>query len=362
MRDNYGSYRGRITSSDVLKVIIVILLILVVIVVGLLLFAQRYLVYSDEGVRLELPPFLSFLQPEREQPPAGPDLDNVTFVEKELEPEPGSEPAPEPEPESEPPLAAVQLPLSALTDGTAAQLLENAGANALIVEMKPPQGPLNWFSGTELAEERGINAADRGINRVIRNWNAGEVYTVARVSCLRDNTLPYRRRDLAVHASYGNWQDERRTRWLNPTLPEVQSYLAELCGELAELGFDEILLENCAYPTGAASGAITNLDRSGREQVVQGPAGLLAQIKAAVEPSGTRLSVKLDAPLPAEGSGGLTQDGISRLLSGMWLPKTEDAAGGGSLWTVYTAGALETGLEVNQAVLLPDSPVTTPKK
>jgi len=359
MRDEYNSYRGRTTASDVLKVIIVILVILVVLVVGLLLFVQRYLVYSDEGARLELPPFLSFLQPEREEVPEEPDLSDVTFVEREPEPEPG----PEPEPEQEPPLAAVQLPLAALADGTAAQLLESAGANALVVEMKPPQGTLNWFSGTELAQERDVNGSDRGINQLLRDWNAGEVYTVARVSCLRDNTLPYRKRDLALHASYGNWQDERRTRWLNPALPEVQSYLAELCGELAELGFDEILLEDCACPATRAARAITNLDFSAQEQLIQGPAGLLAQIKVAVEPYGTRLSVLLDGPLPAEGSGGLTQDGASRLLSGMWLPQAEDAApGSGDLRIVRTAGALEAGAAADQAVLLPDSAVTTPKK
>lgn len=351
----FGGYRGRGSISDVLRVIAVVLAVLVVLALALLFYAQRYLVYTSDGVHLELPPFLSFLQPDKAD--EGQDLDpsGVTFVEKE--------PEPEPVPEPEPPLAALQLPLTALESGLASQLLENAGANALVLEMKPPQGNLNWFSGAELAGLEGINAADRGINQTLREWNAGDVYTVARVSCLRDNTLPYLRRDLAVHASYGNWQDDRRTRWLNPAQPEVQTYLAELCGELAELGFDEILLDSCTYPTRGRVSAITNLDGAGREQTIQGYGGLLAQLKAVTEPYGTRLSALLDEPLPEEGLGGLTPEGAELFLSGMWLPGTEDAApAADGPRLVYIADAIEAGARENQAVLLPDSPVTSPVK
>ncbi len=37
--------------------------------------------------------------------------------------------------------------------------------------------------------------------------------------------------------------------WLDPTQETVQAYLIGLCRELADLGFDEILLTHCAYPT-----------------------------------------------------------------------------------------------------------------
>ncbi len=351
--NDFGGYRGRTTASDVLRVIIIILAVLVAAAVALLIYAQRYLVYSDDGVRLELPPFLSFLQTGEPEPDA-PDLGGAAIVE--------APPEPEPEPPPEPPLAALQLPLEALRDGTASQLLEQAGANALVVEMKAPQGTLGWFSGEDLAELAGINFSDRGINQVLRDWNAGEVYTVARVSCLRDNTLPYRRRDLAVRASYGNWQDDRRTRWLDPAEPEVQSYVAALCGELAALGFDEILLEDCAFPTRGNLRSITGLQQGeDRIQTIQGPDGLLEQIRAAVEPYEIRLSVLLDAPLPEEGSGGLTREGLERLLDRVWLPQAEDAGQeGGS--TVSVVPELTAGLRTGQAVLLPDSPVVSPTK
>ncbi len=360
--NDIGGYRGRRTASDVLKFIAVVLAVLVVMAIVLLLLVQRYLVYTDEGVRLELPPFLSFLQTGEE--PDGPDLNNVTMVELPAEPapepEPGSEPEPEPEPDA--PLAALQLSLEDLEAGIVPELLEEAGANALILEMKPPQGELNWFSGEALAELEGINAADRGINQLLRDWNEGDVYTVARVSCLRDNTLPYRDRDLAVRATYGNWQDDRSTRWLDPAEPEVQAYLAGLCGELARMGFDEILLESCTFPTRGNLKSITGLQSgTARTQTIQGSDGLLEQIRAAVEPWGTALSVLLDRPLPEQGSGGLTRDGLRRLFQRVWLPKPEEEPTEAELArTVYVVSELEEGLAAHQAVLMPDSPVTSP--
>ena len=45
------------------------------------------------------------------------------------------------------------------------------------------------------------------------------------------------------------WRDEAGHTWLDPAQEEVQTYLIGLCRELAELGFDEILLTHCAYPT-----------------------------------------------------------------------------------------------------------------
>lgn len=355
--NDFGGYRGRTTASEVLRVIIIILSVLVVAAIAFLIYAQRYLVYSDDGVRLELPPFLSFLQTE-EPGPAGPDPGDATIVERLPEPEP----EPEPEPPPEPPLAALQLSLEALRDGTAGPLLEQAGANALVVEMKSPQGTLNWFSGEDLAELADINFADRGINQVLRDWNAGEVYTVARVSCLRDNTVPYHRRALAVRATYGNWQDDRRTRWLNPADPAVQSYIAALCGELAALGFDEILLESCTFPTRGNLRSTTGLQQGeARVQTIQGPDGLLEQIRAAVEPYEAKLSILLDGPLSENDAGGLTQEGLERLLDRAWLPRQEDA-GQESEGTVFIVPELTADLQAGQAVLLPDSPVVSPAR
>ena len=76
------------------------------------------------------------------------------------------------------------------------------------------------------------------------------LYTVAQVSCLRDSALVREEPGLSLHRVSGSpWLDESRQGWLDPAQPQVQSYLIGLCRELAQLGFDEILLTDCGFPT-----------------------------------------------------------------------------------------------------------------
>ena len=52
-----GGYRGRRTITDILKFIAVALGVIVVLVLAGGLYLQKYMVYTDEGPKLELPPF-----------------------------------------------------------------------------------------------------------------------------------------------------------------------------------------------------------------------------------------------------------------------------------------------------------------
>ena len=64
-RGRYNGYRGRLGVREILKIAAVVLAVLAVLTAGVLMYAQRYIIYTDDGVRLELPFF------HREQPPAG---------------------------------------------------------------------------------------------------------------------------------------------------------------------------------------------------------------------------------------------------------------------------------------------------
>ncbi|MDE6107315.1 MAG: hypothetical protein K2F83_01400, partial [Oscillospiraceae bacterium] len=58
MRNSYGydSYRGRSTAKTVLTALVVVLLVILLLVVGFFVFAQRYVVYYDDGsVHIEFP-------------------------------------------------------------------------------------------------------------------------------------------------------------------------------------------------------------------------------------------------------------------------------------------------------------------
>lgn len=232
-RGPYGSYRGRSRFAVWVKVLVVVLVLALLGALAALFFLEPYIVYSSDGVRLELP-FLHREEPEE------PGQVVVTTVPPTASPTPAAA--------EEEPFRAVLLDQSALTDGTAAGQMEAAGANAVIFDMKADDGTLAYSSRLPLAQEMGVSAG-AAANEAISAFNGGEVYTVARVACFRDNTAPRWRNGLALRTAQGNWRDATDARWLSIRSPEARAYVVGICRELAELGFDELLLDCCGFPT-----------------------------------------------------------------------------------------------------------------
>ena len=315
-RSGYSTYRGRRTFTDVLKIIAGILLLLVVLLVAAMWFGQRYLVQQPDGtVRLELPFF-------QRDPPAGPqvpddsdtpDGSSSAAPDGSAQPPDGSGDVTPETPEKN--MTAIQLPLSAVLDGSAAQRLEQAGADALVLEVKGEDGKLIWHSPENFATFGDINGPEE-VNGQLLQWNQGDVYTVARVCCFRDNTLPYQRNAAALRSPKGNWRDEKGLRWLNPGSEDVVDYLSGLCGELAALGFDEILLDCCTYPV---EGKLKNVASAGLgdSQTIR---DFLDRMEAAAAPHGAVVSVQLK-------SGILTGE-----LPGSGLTAERLEAGSGRIW------------------------------
>lgn len=299
VRSEVGGYRGRRTLNEILKWIAILLAVAVCLLLAGLFFGQEYIVFSDNGLRLELP----FLE-EREEPDLSDQSGNVSVIvepdssQEENQGEQEDEPQPPEEPDiqapAEPVFAALELPLTTVSDGTALQKLEEAGANALILEMKGQEGTLNWVSAQTMAVSSGLNPGDPAVNDILRQWNQGEVYTVARVCCFRDNSLPYHQNSVALRATYGNWRDELGLRWLNPNNAEAQAYLAALCGELAELGFDEIWLDCWGFPVRGELGSITGGAGYGVGSFEPAMASFLSQVRQAIQPYGTALALTME--------------------------------------------------------------------
>ena len=150
-------------------------------------------------------------------------------------------------PEENDPFQGVFLSLDQLAD---AQTLAD-GYDGVILPMKTADGALGYVSALPLAADAGASSGDPDRNEVLRALNdTPGLYTVAQVSCLRDSALVREEPGLSLHRVSGSpWLDESRQGWLDPAKPQVQSYLIGLCRELAQLGFDEILLTDCGFPT-----------------------------------------------------------------------------------------------------------------
>lgn len=150
-------------------------------------------------------------------------------------------------PEENDPFQGVFLSLDQLAD---AQTLADV-YDGVILPMKTADGALGYVSALPLAADAGASSGDPDRNEALRALNdTPGLYTVAQVSCLRDSALVREEPGLSLHRVSGSpWLDESRQGWLDPAQPQVQSYLIGLCRELAQLGFDEILLTDCGFPT-----------------------------------------------------------------------------------------------------------------
>lgn len=307
----YGGYRGRRTFHDVLKWVAAILAVLVAILAGVLVFGQRYLVFRDQGVRLELP----FLH-QKDGQQSGPG-DVSLEVRPQGDQSGGDQSAQEPGADAAKSLRAAELPLSAVQEGTALSQLEQAGADALILEMKDSQGSLAWQSGESLAAM--VTTGSEAVNAALEEWNRGDVYTIARVCAFRDNTLPYQDNRVALKAGYGNWRDEEKLRWLDPDSESARAYIVGLCRELAQLGFDEIMLDQCWFPTRGQVGQIVQNGSYADGRFAETVEELFGQISQAVEPYGTRLSVRLPEDYQgADAPGGLSVRCLETYVQRIW--------------------------------------------
>lgn len=61
-------YKGRMSAADKLRLAAAAALVLLLLAVGVLVFGQRYVVYTDDGPKLELPFFSREKQPESGDP------------------------------------------------------------------------------------------------------------------------------------------------------------------------------------------------------------------------------------------------------------------------------------------------------
>ena len=295
-----GGYRGRRTLTDILKFIAIALGVVVVLVLAGLFFAQRYIVYTDEGPKLELPPFLQMFRGGEKDPVGSASLPDPSDVSVVIDPG-GS--ASEPPAEPEKPSFAIQLPVEDVLNGTAAAKLEEAGASALILEAKAPSGQLIWHSDLFTADWAEVNAPQSN-NEALKQWNEGEVYTIARVCCFRDDSVPYSLNKRALRKGNYNWRDELGLRWMSPAHEENQAYIAGLCGELAALGFDEIVLEQWHFPVGGKTENITRGDRYDPDAFTTQLESLLNQGVEAVSPyaANTEVSLRFTGDMLGEGS------------------------------------------------------------
>ena len=243
----YSSYRGRGGGG---KAVWIIVLVLVLLAAVAFLLAQRYVVFDEAGK-----PHFTLFEPRTETPENPIDPQDVV-----IEREDPQEPTPEPEPEP--------VPVRRKLDEIHANEVEYGSLwwtpeyvisrldEAMVIEVKRPGGGITY--GTDVAAPSGATV-ERGVTRgnLTTLLQSGK-YAVARVCCLVDPAFGRVNPEAALTTANGQlWYDAGGRVWLDPTNADVQAYLTDLCRELAELGFNEIMLDEFCYP---ATGDLKSID------------------------------------------------------------------------------------------------------
>lgn len=317
----YKGYYGRRTGGAraVLKWIIVFLLAVLVVSVGVFYLLREGLVFDSDGAHVVLPW-------DREESPS-PESSSSSPIPSE---EPSDSPLviePDPEPTlrdlARETLQAVEVTQTVLLSGRAAEQAQAAGGNAVLVTMKNDDGTLNYISSVALAVSAGSSGSDALVNQALRELIDGDIYTVAQVSCFRDGLLGGDGRYALLTNSGYRWRDFAGVYWTCAANGEVQAYLTEICVELAQMGFDEILLTNCGYPANGSGelGWIRRGDAYPAGALDGVVDGFLARVKAALEPYDVRLSVQgSGSELMGEtASTGLAQAGAVANCDHVWV-------------------------------------------
>lgn len=330
MAKGYQSYRGRQPAG--LRLLIVLLVLILVVACGFL-FAQRYIVYTEDGgmyldlpfMRLDLPtPPL----PEEPDPPAEPEQPVVDLVIDEPE-----------QPEEPPEPVDVYgerrlLELPDLPADTAALqgALSAAGANGFLFQVRDDTGLVKYGSTAAWPKAVAKDAVDAG---TLSALCAGDAVAAARFNCLHDSYYAFdNMKDAAICQKNGYvWYDSKSYHWLDPEKELTRSYVISLAVECAQLGFDELVLEELCYPS---LGKLQKIDYSGNAMgKAEAVALLLTQLREALEPYGTRLSLLLPEALLQ--SGGDVESGqdlalLLPLVDAVYV-ETADPAGVQALLT-----------------------------
>lgn len=240
-------YRGKRKYRWIITMIAFVLLF--IIAGGILLFnyMQKFIVYDKDGLSLVMP-FME--QEEQEALPeeetavapsvvaeiviAEPDFDDLDFVAGED-------------------LEKVKARYVAAESMSAASLayygaeLGSKGQNAMMLQLKTPDGMLSYLSAVGLTNSYGVNGQQNIADAVTALKEQG-VYMIAEIGTLLDSYMATRNSPLALKTGSGSVISNSRGSWLDPYNKTVREYVSDLIDELALMGFDEVVLSGLAYP------------------------------------------------------------------------------------------------------------------
>lgn len=329
-RMGYKGYQGRGAASGFLKVLVGILAVLVV---G----GSGYLLALNGGVTLPNLQLPQAQKPASTGEQAG--VDTTPAPQASTSPDPTQEPSQSPSMEE---IRAVKVTVAQLLDGSAQLQAQQAGCNALVVEMKGEWGKLQWPSQAALAGQLGAVASTQDLSDTLESLSQQGLYLVARVDCFRDQALSAANvgGSLLMTRGGNRWYDSKGMSWVSPVNQQVRDYLTQVCVELSKMGFDELVLDSAYFPDQGEIHVLAQSDNYPQTRTTPVET-FWKQVSEAVKDSGVVLSAQVRGDsLPTGGeTSGMTPQLLAQYAQRVWY--TVDGVDQTQVQTVLTQAGVE---------------------
>ena len=286
----YHSYRGRRKG----KKSIVFLLLVLALACGFI-YVQRYISYSDDGsIQLQIP-FLENVLTETPDEPAAPD--EKPQMEVVVEKEPAKEPEKPVEQPVEAPMEVSEYRLKGFStvpvdSAAVAAELTAAGANGFVCSLRDNTGRVFYDSVSALRSAVTNPAAAAALQELCA---LADTVSVAKLNAFHDSYFAWANMESAgICQSTGHiWYDNLSYHWLEPEKQKAREYVIALAVECAQMGFDQILLEEMCYPS---AGNLHKINYAGNSMAKADALALfLTELRMALEPYGTEIALLVDS-------------------------------------------------------------------
>lgn len=259
------SYRTRRFLRRSITVLLWLVILAVVFWACWMIWIQRYVVYTPEGVKIDLEKSSVDISGEVAVPPEERDPVSIHFVNPEDVVAVSSELGQ---------ILGFHVTTDALLYDVAAvsnQIDLLTPGSAVMIDLKSIYG--NFFYSTGIPDSSiSENVNTTMVDNLITKLTSNDFYAIARVPAFREMNFDT---TACLQDDDGYpWHDEEYCIWLDPTDDETTAYLIQICTELRELGFDEVVFYEFRFPDSSNYNFDSDLTKD--QAIVEAAAGLVS--------------------------------------------------------------------------------------
>ncbi len=234
------SYRTRQFLRRLLSVVLVLAVVLAVALVCFAIWLRRFVVYTPDGVRIDLSIGATPSEGKLPSQPGKVDI-SLDFIEPET-PLPDTPVVPQR-------LAGYYIDSKMMQenmDGLRSQLAQLPAGTAVMMDVKNFWGYFFYHSNQGPGSDSYVLS---DVDALIAELAQSDLYLIARLPALRDYEFGLNNVPCGLPTNKGYlWTDDSGCYWLDPTDDGTLTHLIQITRELRSLGFDEVVFKDFYVP------------------------------------------------------------------------------------------------------------------